>query len=163
MFLESGLLRRGLMDRAYLAKSCVGSAKALNSKALPEGSLKNMVATRQAFESDIGINYKGDTARFDARSKRVEFIPVQHNTEMRHRNLVVVHGVVMWGIRLRDQVGHDLVAKQVEVNPLRTRSTFLTTEYGAVKLPCQGQVGDRKRNVKWINFSHLNTEKCSCV
>jgi len=39
MFLESGLLCRGLMDRAYLAKSCVGSAKALNSKALPDGSV----------------------------------------------------------------------------------------------------------------------------
>jgi hypothetical protein len=105
------------MDRAYLAKSCVGSAKALNSKALPDGSLKNMVA---------------------------------------------VHGVVMWGIKLRDQVGHDLVAKQVEVNPLRTRPTFFTTEYRAVKLPCQSQIGDRKRNMKWINFSHLNTGRFSC-
>jgi hypothetical protein len=59
----------------------------------------------------------------------------------------------------RHVVRHELVAEQVEIDPLRARPTFLAAQHGGIEVPRPGKVINWKGEVEWVNSSHQRSLK----
>jgi hypothetical protein len=54
-------------------------------------------------------------------------------------------------------VRDDLVAKQVEINPLLRAAAFRTAKDGSIEVPCGCEIIDREGDVEGAKFSHAST------
>jgi hypothetical protein len=84
----------------------------------------------------------------------MEVVPVEHDAEVRHRDVVTVDRVVMVGRTRRGEVSDDLMAEQVEVDPLVARATFGAAEQFAIEPARGGEVVDREGEVEGGERGH---------
>ena len=84
----------------------------------------------------------------------MEVVPVQHDAEVRHRHVVAVDLVVVVGGPGRGEVGDDLVAEEVEVDPLGAGPAFRTAQQAAVERARRGEVVDREGEVEGGDAGH---------
>ena len=120
---------------------------ALNSSALPDGSSRNIVACSpgKPLKRTYGSITNFSPALADALGERMERLHLQHHTAMRHRHAVPVHMIVVLPdlavlAERRVQVTHELVAEQIEVDPLRVAAAFGAPERVLVEAPRFGDV-----------------------
>ena len=84
-----------------------------------------------------------------ARGEGMELVPLQHHAKVRHRHVVAVHRIRVVGAGFgRAQMGNDLVAEEVEVDPFAAAAAFRAAEHAAVKRARTRQVVDREGKVK---------------
>ncbi len=136
---------------AYLANSMLMSPNAFISSALPDGSVKNMVAclARLALEADVGLDDEFDAQAGQPLRRGLPLGHGQHDAEMAHRHAMAVNGIALGRAGLgRGQVGHDLVAVEVEVNPVFGAAAFGAAQDPAVEAARLGNVIDREGDVK---------------
>ena len=80
-------------------------------------------------------------------------IPRQHHAKVRHGDAVAVDMVVVqlffraiyWG-----QMDDELVAEEVEIDPLCAAAPLGTAKHGAIKMAGFCQIGNRDGEVKWL-------------
>lgn len=72
--------------------------------------------------------------------QRIPVSAFQHDTEMRHRNIVAVDRiVVLFSGTPRRKMRDDLMPKQIEVNPVIGTAALFTSEHLAVKFTRRGK------------------------
>src|SRR5690606_22309133 len=96
----------------------------------------------QALEADPRLDHETRTGCPQAPCERMPRFPIEHHAEMRHRYIVAVDRIVMPAALARAgiQVGDELVAEEVEVDPLVSAAALRATEQPAVELAGQRQV-----------------------
>jgi hypothetical protein len=69
---------------------------------------------------------------------------------VRDGDVVAIYRIMMLAVLFgrRFEMGDDLVAKEVEVDPLRRASPLRTAQQASIERPCSHQVIDRESNVK---------------
>jgi hypothetical protein len=80
-----------------------------------------------------------------------EVLPVlerEDDAKVRHRHVVAVDGVACRGLRLGRQVGDDLVAVEVEVDPLVGAAPFGAADRAAPERARGGKIVDREGEVE---------------
>ena len=137
------------------AKTCESSANDLNSRALPDGSSRNIVdcSPDLADEPGVRLDDEVDAGRAGGRATSViQSSRLEEHTEVRNGHVVAVHGVLQVLDRARIEplveVGDDLVAVQVEVDPVSAPTALRASEHVTVELPRGGEVVDRHREVE---------------
>jgi hypothetical protein len=124
---------------------------ALNSSALPLGIEEEhagLLADR-AFEPDLRLDDELDACRDELVAHRFPFRHRQHQPKMAHRHRVTIDAAGCAAARfLRREISDDLVSVEVEVDPVRVRTAFGTSEHAAVERPRRGKIGDRKGKMK---------------
>ena len=118
-----------------------------------------------AGETNIGLDDELNLSSSEAGSEFVPFIPAKNHAEMRYRDVVSIHRVMVSVVR-RDRfrrlpdrfrrliVGDYLVPIKVEVDPLVTTSSLGATKDSAVKLACFCNVANRKSQMEWSCLRH---------
>ena len=110
---------------------------ALNSSALPLGSWKNIVACSPTWPAKRmpGSMPNATAGRAQPLGERVPRIPFDHHAEMRHGHVVAVDRVVdgRAGSAVDRQVRDELVAEEVEVDPLGGAAAFGAAEQLAIE------------------------------
>ena len=132
------------------ANTCESSAKALNSNAFPAGSSRNIVHCSPDCPSKrtCGSITNSTCAAAQSVSQLVELRNRQDNPEVGDRDIVPVDRIVNRLGAARREMGDDLVAVQVPVDPRRGAAALFETEYLAVKLAGGGKIVDRHREVE---------------
>jgi len=104
-----------------------------------------------AFEADIGLDDEGDACAAKAVGEGFPVFHGQHDAEVRDGDIVAVDGVVVGfpvgggGLEMRD----DLMAEEIEVDPLRGAASFRAAEDGSVEGAGCIEVVDGEGDVKW--------------
>jgi len=116
-----------------------------------------------ALEADVGLDDEGDVGGLDAGGERLPGVHGEDDAEVGDGDGVSVDGVVVGGVGRGGiawlEVGDDLVAEEVEVDPLVGAAAFGTAEDGAVEVAGAGEVVDREGDVKW-GEGHEGKDKC---
>src|SRR5690606_36977816 len=102
-------------------------------------------------EPDIWCDDEIDLFLFKFHCKVLEYIPLQHHSEMRDGDILSVHRIAArccGGIFL--QVNDQLVAKEVEVDPMVAASAFCATQGFAIKGTGAFQITDGDSEVKGL-------------
>ena len=140
---------------AQCAKTWRSSANALNSRALPDGSSRNIVdcSPTSPAKRVCGSMTNSTPAATQPVGERVPVRRVEEDAEVGNRHGVAVdlvaEQVAPVGIgQTRVEVGDELVAVEVEVDPRRRRPTLRATEHVAVERRGGGEVVDRHRQME---------------
>lgn len=110
------------------------------------------------FESNVRFNHKINVGRGESAGKFLPCFPLKHHAKVGYRNIVTIHRVVVY-LRLRIAgrfvMGNDLMAKEIEINPFVSTSTFTTPQQINIKTTCLGNISNRKGEMKRRNpISH---------
>ena len=98
----------------------------------------------------VGLDDEGDACAAKAIGERLPGLHWKHNAEVGDGNVVAVDGVVVGGavggggLEVRD----DLVAEEIEVDPLRGAAALGTAQGGSVEGASGVEVVNRKGDVK---------------
>ena len=104
------------------------------------------------------LDDEGNPCLLQLSGHRLPLRHLQHHAEMPHRNLIAIHraGVVVAGL-VGAQMGDDLVAEEIEINPIRRRAPLRATQQIAIKSARFIQGGDREGEMERLHggrFSH---------
>ncbi len=79
-------------------------------------------------------------------------VPLQHHAEVRHRNVLAIHGVVEGLVRVAGnvQMCHQLVAEEIEVHPFGRAASLGTAQQLAVEAARGGEIGDGDGEVEGL-------------
>ena len=145
------------------------SRNALNSRAFPDGSRKNIVHCSPGSPSKrtYGSITKSVPTCRESVGELLEALDREHEPEVRHRHLVTVHrvGAGDRGALPSDFVGDDLVALDVPVGPSGVGAATREPEDVAVELPRDVDVvhGDREvegRSGAVVAHAHHGRQPC---
>src|SRR5882757_7499999 len=102
------------------------------------------------FEADIGLDDEGDACAAKALGQGLPVLHGKHDAEVGDGDIVsvdrIVVGLAVGGRRL--QMRDDLMAEEIEVDPLRGAAALRATQGGSVKSASGVEVVDREGNMK---------------
>ncbi len=152
-----GVYRPGARRADYLANNSPGSAKALNSSALPQGVEEEhrRLLAHQPLEAHMRLDHETRAGGTQPLGQRLPFGHRKHQAEVPHGHIVAVHpaSMPMTGL-LGGQMRHDLVAMEIEVHPAVRRAPLGATQQAAIEGACLGQRGHRKGQMKGVWNAH---------
>ncbi len=103
-------------------------------------------------------NTELDAARRQSIGERLPVRHREHHPEMRHGHVMAVDrvrdGVGVRCVHAGLQVGDDLVAEQVEVDPFRRAAPLRAAEQPAIEAPRRGEIVDGKGDVEGAKLGH---------
>ena len=100
-------------------------------------------------EPNIGFNHKVNPGSSQPIRKRLPIVHRQHDAEVRNWNIVAIHRIVVRLLRrTRLQMRNNLVAEEIEIDPLRRTSSLCTSQRASVKSTSSIEIIDRKRDMK---------------
>ena len=100
----------------------------------------------------MGLDHEAHAGRAQPLGERLPFVHRQHHAEVAHRHLVAVDRVGRGRARLvGGEMRDDLVAVEVEVDPLGRTAPFRASEQAAVESPRSREIVDGKRQVKRVD------------
>ena len=127
----------------------------MNSRALPDGIEEEhrRLLADLADEAGVRLDDELDAGRAQAVGEPVPIGGVEQDAEVGHGHGVAVDLVAEQGAPVGIgergvEVGDELVAVEVEVDPRRRRPTLRATEHFAVERPSGGEVVDRHRQME---------------
>jgi hypothetical protein len=104
---------------------------------------------RLAGKSNIGVEDELGRRRPEALGQLFPISPIQYESEVPDRDLFAIDTPGFGRTTLiRRQMGHDLVAKQVEIDPVLTRTPLWTTDQLSIKGASGGQIIDRESEME---------------
>jgi hypothetical protein len=108
-----------------------------------------------ALEADVRLDDKGDAGEAEAVGEGVPFVHGEDYAEVRDGNVVSVNGVVV-GLRGCGglEVGYDLVAEEIEVNPLGGTAALRAAEGVGIEAACGFEVVYRKSKMERAKCGH---------
>jgi hypothetical protein len=118
--------------------------------------------TNQTLKADARFDHKRDTLRFQIGGEHIELVPCKNDAKVGDGYVVGIDRVVVEGWSLRRKVTDDLVAEEIEVNPLRTRPALRATKHAAIKRSGRIEISDRKGEVERLH-PHSLTRSLSYV
>jgi hypothetical protein len=99
------------------------------------------------------LDDEADAGGLEARGQFMPRLPAEDQAKMGNGNLVAIDGI---GHFLRGigtpapgrEMGDDLVAMEIEIDPMRVGAAFGATEKAAVKISRGGEIIDRESEMK---------------
>ena len=92
----------------------------------------------EAFEPDIGFDHEFYSFCFEAVLELVPVVPIQYYSIVGDWNIVAIDGVVVEAFFFGGfwfEMDNELMAEQIEVDPLVAASAFFAAENIAIKCP----------------------------
>src|SRR5262245_7003012 len=85
-----------------------------------------------AGEADAGLDLKARAGGAQSRRKRFPRVPFEDHAEVRHGHVLTVDFVEVQRMLRRIEVRDELMAEEIEIDPLGRAATFRTTEHTTV-------------------------------
>ena len=142
-----------------LGKQVLDGSHGLELEVVPGGIFEEHgpLFPRLALESKMRLNNELDPGISYALGQRMELLLGQRQPNMRHGNLISVHGieVIDASIVIPYPMRHDLVPVESIILPLFGRAALLATEDVSIKFFCQCKIVDGERIVKGAAWRRL--------
>ena len=104
--------------------------------------------TYLALKADVRLDLKVHAMLPQAVGELLPSFHRQDNTEVRYWHGMAIHRIMVRGVRSRRQMRDDLMAEEVEVDPLVSGASFGAAESLAIEGASGVEVIDRKGNVE---------------
>src|SRR5690606_20764420 len=106
----------------------------------------------QALEAHVRLDDETRAGRSQPLREAVPLVHRKHDAEMRNGDVVAVDRVRRLGARmLGGEVRHDLMAVEIEVDPLVGAAPLGTPEQSAVEGTRRGEIVDREREMEGLH------------
>src|SRR5262249_38905610 len=102
-------------------------------------------------KADIRLDHELRAERPEPRRERFPLIPCEHDAEVRHGHVMTVDGIAVHAFlrsRFRVLVDYELMAEEIEVDPLLAGAAFFEPEHAAVEVARGGEVVDGNGQMK---------------